>query len=57
MKVNCRLGETNLLHLQGLRVRQTRNNISIQPASAGFFLLLLLLDREDGGDMIRRNIG
>lgn len=57
VKVNRRLGETHRLHLQGRRVKQARNNISIQPASAGFFFLFLLLDREDEGDMIRRNIG
>jgi hypothetical protein len=53
MKVNRRLGETYRLHLQGRRARQARSNISIQPASAGYFFLLLLLDNEDESDMIR----
>jgi hypothetical protein len=46
---------TDCLHLQGSRVSQARNS-SLLTASAGF-LLGILSNPEDGGDMSLQNIG
>jgi hypothetical protein len=49
-----RFGAINRLHLQGRRVSQERNQQEEILAAA--YLLGLLFDLEDGGDMFFRNV-
>jgi hypothetical protein len=50
-----RFGGNDSLHLQGRRVSQARNQLSLTPDSAGL-LLDLLFDPEDRGGMFLRNV-
>jgi hypothetical protein len=55
LKVNRLFGGTSLLHLQGRKICQARNQLATCFHAA--FLLLIFFDPEDGGDMFLRNVG